>query len=341
MPIQPEKILIIAPSWVGDMVMAESLLQILRQNHPHISIDVFAPSYLEPLLKRISYLNKIWLSPFAHGQFSLSERYLLAKTLRLQNYDQAIILPNSWKSALIPFLAKIPKRTGWRGEMRYFLLNDIRVLDKKNLPLMVQRFVALGVAKNTPLPNSIPNPRFYTNEVFVAQTLQELNLPMPQQPILALCIGAEYGPAKRWPAKYFAQIATIKAKEGWAIWLFGGKKDQEVAVQVQQACNNICLDLTGKTSLAQAIDLLSLARVAICNDSGLMHVAAALDLPLVAIYGSSSPQFTPPLTNKAKILSAHLPCSPCFKRQCPLGHFKCMLELEPDKVLQVLTELVE
>jgi len=336
MPIIQNKILIIAPSWVGDMVMAESLLQILRRNHPQVLLDIFAPAYLEPLLKRIPYINKIFASPFTHGELNLKQRLFLAKNLRLQNYDQAIILPNSWKSALIPFLANIAKRTGWRGEMRYFLLNDIRILNKNKLPLMVQRFAALGVDKNAALPNPIPNPRLYTNAVLVKQTLEELGVAFPKQPVLALCVGAEYGEAKRWPANYFAKVAQAKASEGWAIWLCGGIKDREIAVQIQQESNNVCIDLTGKTSLAQVVDVLSLATAIITNDSGLMHIAAALDLPLLAIYGSSSPQFTPPLTSKAQILSLNLPCSPCFKRQCPLGHFKCMLELRPEIVLQAL-----
>lgn len=332
------KILVVAPSWIGDMVMAESLLQLLRQYQPQVLIDILAPSYLESLLQRIPYVNKIWLSPLSHGEFNIKQRFALAKVLSKQNYSQAIVLPNSWKSALIPFLAKIPLRTGWRGEMRYFLLNDLRPLKKKNFPTMIQRFAALACNKNQHPPNNIPNPSLYTNATSITKTTKELNLPppTPQQPILALCIGAEYGPAKCWPSNYFAEVAKVKSEEGWAVWLLGGTKDQHIAAAIQKACNNICTDLTGKTSLAQVIDLLSLTKAVVTNDTGLMHVAAALDLPLIAIYGSSSPQFTPPLTSKAHILSLHLPCSPCFQRQCPLQHFKCMLELKPDKVLTIL-----
>lgn len=322
--LKTNKILVVAPAWVGDMIMAQALLKFLKQNNPAVVIDVLAPQYLSVLIERMPEVSQVISSPFQHGELNLRGRFALAKKLRSAAYDQAIVLPNSLKAALIPFWAKIRLRTGWCGEMRYFLLNDLRILDKKKLPLMVQRFVALGLPKGESLPDNIPMPRL----------MPKPDLIPPQSPVLALCVGAEYGPAKRWPPQYFAELAKRQAQLGWEIWLIGGVKDQPVAAEIQQRCNDLCKDFTGKTSLAEAIDLLSLASLVVTNDSGLMHVAAALEVPLIAIYGSSSPDFTPPLSIKAKILSLKLPCSPCFQRTCPLEHFKCMLELLPQTVIE-------
>ncbi len=332
----PSKILIIAPSWVGDLVMAQSLFKILKQQNSFTEIHVAAAEYLAPLIQRMPEIEKILISPFKHGEFNFLLRWSFAKKLRQEHYDQAIILPNSWKSALIPCIAHIPKRTGWRGEMRYFLLNDIRILNPKTIPLMVERFVALGLPKQKKIPKNYLFPRLETNTEFIEQTLNKLNLSKPKKPVLMLCVGAEYGEAKRWPPNYFAKVAEVKTQEGWDVWILGGNKDREIAAKVQQACNNICHDLTGKTNLGEVVDLLSMATVIISNDTGLMHIAAALDKPLIAIYGSSSPGFTPPLSEKAKIVSLNLKCSPCFSRICPHKHFKCMLDLKPEMILELL-----
>lgn len=324
------KILVVAPAWVGDLVMANSLLQLLKMQQPAAIIHVLAAPFLEPLLTRMPEVNKIIAAPFKHGELNLTARYQLAKSLHSENYTQAIVLPNSFKSALIPFWAKIPHRTGWRGEMRYFLLNDLRILNAQLLPLMVQRFVALGLPKNAVLSEDYPLPKLTITTV--ANTLQKLQLTMPTKPVLAFCPGAEYGAAKRWPAEYFATVAKAKIKAGYAVWIFGGVKDQAIATAIQQQCDNACVDLTGKTDLGEAADLLSLASVIVTNDTGLMHVAAAVDRPIIAIFGSSSPKFTPPLTKNATIVSLNLDCSPCFKRECPLGHLQCLRDIRPEKI---------
>ena len=158
-------------------------------------------------------------------------------------------------------------------------------------------------------------------------------------PILALCPGAEYGPAKRWPAEYYASVANEKISEGWTVWIFGALKDQPIAKEIQTLTHQKALDFTGKTTLGEAIDLLSLAQVIVTNDSGLMHIGAALEKPLVVIYGSSTPNFTPPLTHIKQILSLNLPCSPCFERTCPLNHLKCLKDLHPEQVLNAIHSL--
>jgi heptosyltransferase-2 len=333
-------VLIVGPSWVGDMVLAQSLFKVLKQHSPDTAIDVLAPGWSEPLLARMPQVRDSITMSVGHGQLKLGERYRLGKSLRSRAYGQAIVLPNSFKSALVPFWASIPKRTGYRGEMRWRVLNDMRPLDKNRLYMTVERFVALGLDADAALPRPLPNPELSIDRAGVESALGAQGLQRPQAPVLALCPGAEYGPAKRWPASYFAQVARIRMQQGWAVWVFGSANDAQVADQVCAEAGEGCVNLAGRTSLAQAIDLLSLATVVVSNDSGLMHVAAAVGSPLVAIYGSSDPKFTPPMSPKARILSLGLECSPCFQRECPLGHLRCLRDIEPKSVEAAVLELV-
>ena len=333
------KILIVGPSWVGDMVMAQSLFKVLKQCNPEDIIDVLAPAWSLPLLERMPEVNRGIVMPLGHGRLGLSERYRLGKGLRSEQYDQAILLPNSLKSAITPWAAKIPKRTGYRGEMRYGLLSDLRLLDKQKLTMTVQRFVALAGDPHQLLPDPIPEPKLEVDSVSVDQALQATGLSKPTGNLLALCPGAEYGPAKQWPAEYFAAVAKEKIQQGWQVWLFGSEKDRAIGASIIDLLGErggVVENLAGRTSLEQAVDLMSLAAVVVGNDSGLMHVAAALDRNLIAIYGSSDPGFTPPLNQRAQILDLNLECSPCFKRECPLGHTDCLKQLEPEQVLQAM-----
>lgn len=331
MPADPVRILVVGPSWVGDMVMAQSLFKALKANEPDACIDVLAPGWSLPLLDRMPEVSDGIEMPLGHGKVSFGTRWRLGRSLR-GVYDQAILLPNSWKSALIPYAARIPRRTGWLGEMRYGLLNDHRKLDKKKLTMTVQRFVALAVAADAPLPE-IQAPRFDVRVADVQAAMQALSLTKKaRRPVLALCPGAEYGPAKRWPPKYYAQLAGAYTERGWDVWLFGSDKDADVAREIVEAAGEGIINLAGRTSLAQAVDLMSLADVVVSNDSGLMHVAAALDRPLVALYGSSDPGFTPPLNRRHEIVSLGLDCSPCFKRECPLGHLNCLVQMRVEQV---------
>ena len=159
---------------------------------------------------------------------------------------------------------------------------------------------------------------------------------MPSAKIVALCPGAEYGPAKRWPARYYAEVARDKIAQGWQVWLFGSDKDKEAAEHINKQADGGCIDFTGRTSLAEAVDLMSLVNTVVTNDSGLMHVAAALDKKIVALYGSSDPNFTPPLNAKAHVISLNLDRSPCFKRECPLGHTRCLTDIKPDQVIDLI-----
>lgn len=329
------KFLVVGPSWVGDMVMAQSLFIALKNSHPNCRIDVLAPSWTLSLLERMPEVTKAIAMPLPRGKFALMERIKLGKSLRPEAYDQAILLPNSWKSAIPPLFANIPVRTGYIGECRWGLLNDVRKLDKKLLTMTVQRFVALGLPKDATLPPEYPAPSLLISRERQQAVIDKFNLaPSPQ--ILALCPGAEYGPAKRWPPGYYAEVARHKIGQGWQVWLFGSEKDKADAAEINKACSGLCTDFTGRTSLAEAVDLMSLADTVVSNDSGLMHVAAALDKKLVAIYGSSDPGFTPPLNGKAQVISLNLDCAPCFKRECPLGHSNCLTGITPDRVLDLI-----
>lgn len=314
--------------------MAQTLFMVLKQQNPDCCIEVLAPAWSQALLSRMPEVHASFISPFAHGQLSLYARYTLGKQLRKNEYDQVIVLPNSAKSALVPLWAHIPQRTAWRGEWpRALLLNDVRSLDKKKLPLMIQRFAALGLPKDATLPAQLPYPRLSVSPSALADSLTKYDIKRTNAPLLVLAPGAEFGPSKRWPALYFAEVAAAKLAQGWDVWMFGSTKDISIGEEIQQHTAHKVTNFIGKTSLAEAIDLISLADMVVSNDSGLMHIAAALNRPLIALYGSTSPEFTPPLGDKVQILNLHLPCSPCFQRTCPLQHWRCMLDLKPELVL--------
>lgn len=342
-----KRILVVGPAWVGDMVMAQSLFKALKERDGEVLLDVLAPNWSRALLERMPEVQLAHAMPIGHGALHLKQRYNIASMLKTYRYDQAFVLPNSWKSALIPWFAKIPVRTGYFGECRLGLLNDVRLLDKKRLPLMVERFVALATAKGDAITteNSSPAirpPRLIVEEASRQQAVEKFSLQsFMTRPILALCPGAEFGASKRWPEQYYAKVALEKQKEGWSVWLFGSQNDRAVAAKIQAGTNDACIDLTGKTNLGEAIDLLSLATIVISNDSGLMHIAAALEKPLVAVYGSTSPGFTPPLGTAAQIVRLSLPCSPCFKRECPLKYHACMQDLHPEMVLNAVNKMVK
>lgn len=342
-----EKILIIGPAWVGDMVMAQSLFMTLKRLNRDCTIDVLAPAWTAPLIERMPEIRRAVAAPFDHGKFDIGGRWRLGWELAREGYDRAIVLPNSWKSALVPFFAGVPRRTGWRGEMRYGLLNDVRILDKPRFPLMIDRFDALafdrgmiGTANDFPAPHPAPRLSVTAHSVQSARARYDLTL---EAPVLALCPGAEFGSSKRWPEDRFAEVAAQKLAAGWQVWLFGSAKDAPVCEAIRAGlepeAQARCTILAGRTSLADAVDLLSCAGAVVSNDSGLMHVAAALDRPLVAVYGSTSPTFTPPLTDHKRIVRLGLECSPCFKRECPLGHHDCMRKLPAAMVLDAIAEL--
>jgi heptosyltransferase II len=333
-----EKILVLGPAWVGDMVLAQSLFKTLKTNNPNCIIDVAAPAWTLPLLERMPEVSGKIALPFKHKQLAFFERIKFGKSLKNVGYTQSIMLTNSFKSALLPWAAGIPKRTGFLGEMRYGLLNDIRILNKTQLPRTVDRFVALGLAPNQTLGN-IYNPSLIASKQNALQALAKLKLLAPTNKVLGLCPGAEYGSAKRWPAEYYAEVANEALKNGWQVWLFGSDKDVSVTNIINQLTQNRCADFGGKTNLNEAIDLMSLCETVISNDSGLMHIAAALDKTLISIYGSSNPHHTPPMSAKAVVEYLGVECSPCFKRECPLAgneNLKCLKQIKSSHIISTL-----
>ncbi len=331
-----QRILVIGPSWVGDMIMAQSLFKTIKQKSPDNEISVLAPGWTHPVLDRMPQVSEAIVMPVGHGRLDFRSRLNLSAQIRKNDYDQAIVLPGSFKSALIPFFAKIPKRTGYLGEQRYGLLNDIHKLDKHVLPTTVQRFVNLFADRMD--IEQCPKPELTVDVASVADIGNKYGY-KNNQPLLILCPGAEYGNAKRWPAQYFTEVAKNKYQQGWQVWLMGSEKDKEICSVINSLSGLVCNNLAGETSLTQAIDLMSLADVVVTNDSGLMHLAAALDRPTVAIYGSSSPIMTPPLSDNAEIIWLQPDCGPCFKRDCPLGHLKCLHDISPVRVDQAIQTL--
>jgi heptosyltransferase-2 len=333
-----ERVLVIGPSWVGDMVMSQALYKLLRKRNPDLSLDVLAPEASLSLVSRMPEIDMGIKMETGHGELRLGYRQGLGEHLARRGYQQAIILPNSLKSALVPFFAGIPVRTGFRGEYRYFLVNDMRLLQPKRLPRMVDRFVALGTRDGN-LPQTIDYPRLKVDDRNRDSLIEKLSLTR-DRPVLGICPGAEFGDAKQWPARHFAELVEYAHGKDMQTWIFGGPSDKQVGQEIvsllPEKTRTSCFDLTGRTSLLDVIDLLSLSNLVVTNDSGLMHVAAAVNRPVAVLYGSTSADFTPPLAEEATILSEALSCSPCFKRTCPLGHKNCLNQLMPERLTTLL-----
>lgn len=342
------KILVIGPSWVGDMMMSQSLYRSLKARFPQAVIDVMAPAWCRPLLSRMPEVNEAIPMPLGHGALEIGERRRLGRSLRDRRYDRAYVLPNSFKSALVPFFAGIPLRTGWRGEMRYGLLNDARVLDKAAWPLMVERYVALAFDKGAmdsakDLPQPLLWPQLQVSESEKMQVIGAFSL-SPERQIIGFCPGAEFGPAKRWPHYHYAELAKQLIDEGYQVVLFGSAKDRDAGNEILAALSveqqAWCRNLAGETQLEQAVVLLSTCKAVVTNDSGLMHVAAALNRPLVALYGPSSPDFTPPLSKKAKVIRLIDGYHRVRKGDGDEGYHQSLIDITPARVLETLNQLL-
>jgi heptosyltransferase-2 len=328
------RLLVIGSAWIGDMVIAHSLLRLLRELHPAARLDVVAPSSTRPLLDFMPEIDHGFELAVGHGRLALAARWRLARRLAGEGYQRALVLPRSAKAALIPFLAGVPERIGFRGEARFGLLTDARPdADRRERPEQV-RFASLALPQGASLP-ALPAPRLRVPQALAAAALAAHGLAALPAP-LALAPGAEYGSSKRWPVEHFAALARLLAGPSRPVWLLGGPADRAAGAAIAAAVGPGVRDLTGRTTLAEAVALLGLAEAVVSNDSGLMHVAAALGRRQVALYGSSDPRRTPPLNPAARILSLGLDCSPCFARDCPLGHHRCLVDLAPERVAAAL-----
>lgn len=335
------KALVIAPNWIGDALMAQPLFTLLKRLHPRLTIDAIAPGWVAPVLERMPEISRVVATDLAHGKLQPLARYQLASVLADEGYDAAYVLPNSLKSALIPWLARIPLRIGYKGEQRYGLLNVRHANPRKDeRPPMVRHYAALAFAPGAKLPETLPTPRIEADLNESARVFARFGLDL-RVPLVVFCPGAEFGPAKRWPTGHFAQLAQLVRRSfPYAqIVALGSNKDGVLAQQIA-ADAPFVRNLCGQTSLAEACALLARANAVISNDSGLMHVTAALRRPQIALYGSSDPRHTPPLSDQAQILWLQLDCSPCFSRECPLGHTRCLNELEPEQVFVNLRNIL-
>ena len=314
--------------------MAQSLLQVLATRNPQSGIDMLAPAWSLAVISRMPEIRDGIVLSTRHGELGLGRRRELASRLRSIGYEQAIVLPRSLKAALVPWLADIPRRTGFRGEMRFGLINDVRPLDQEILNQTVKRFVALGLDAGESLPE-IPRPKLTVSMEGQKRAMDKLGLE-PRQPVVAMMPGAEYGPAKCWPVEYFAEVAGLLDARGFDVWVLGSEQDAAAGVVISR--NGHAHNLCGKTELADVVDLLAACDHSISNDSGLMHIAASVGSRVSAIYGSTSPDFTPPLTDNRVLHYLQLDCSPCFKRECPLGHLRCLREITPQRVAEAVYE---
>jgi heptosyltransferase II len=322
------RVLAVTPNWLGDMVMAASLFQGLKTANPETKITALGPAFAQPLLARLEAVDQVIESPFGHGGLELSARRNFAR--QLPQFDAALVLPNSWKSALIPAMAGIPKRVGWRGEARWGLLTHHQRLDKTQYPRMVDRYTAL--AQHFNIQPASPNPVLTSNPINFEWR--------SQRPLLVIAPGAAFGSAKRWPADRFAQVALSALSRGFEVALVGGPAEkadcQKIADAQPAAYQSHIHSLAGDMPLGESIDLMAQATQVVANDSGLMHVAAALGVPVIGLFGPTSPEHTPPLSESAQVVWSRPECAPCFKKQCPLSHHACMHELLPEQVVEKL-----
>ena len=336
--VNASRILIISPNWIGDAVIAQPLLRLLKERYPQRPIDVLAPAWVAPVWRAVAEVDEVLVTPFKHGTLQLRERWKFAGRLRQRGYAEAYVLPNTLKFALIPWLAGIPRRIGYLGEMRYGLLNVIHRVAPAFPRPMVSFYAALADAPATqaPAPPALPRPRLTVASQRSDEAMKQLEM-KSGGPLLVFAPGAEFGPAKRWPASHFAELAqTVRQTYPESqIVLLGSGKDREACDEIM-AIVPWAQNFAGVTTLDQAIAVIAKADAVVSNDSGLMNIASALNRPVVAVYGPTDMHNTPPFSEMAEAVSLHLACSPCHQRVCPLGHHDCMNKLSVDMVWQPL-----
>ena len=340
--------LVISPNWIGDAVMAQPLLQRLRAAHPERPIDVLAPPAVSPVWRQMAEVDQVLETPFRHGALQLRERWRYARALRARGYAEAYVLPNTLKYALIPWLAGIARRVGYKGESRHGLINVMHRDETPPRP-MVAFYAALAEAPAATVldPASrarLERPRLQASAAQIAAICQRTGI-APERPLVVFAPGAEFGGAKRWPAGHFAALARaiVDADPRAQVALLGSPKDQDVCEAVLAAAAlpaGTVYNLAGATRLAEAIALIARAAAVVSNDSGLLHIASALNRPVVALYGPTDPDHAPPFSDLAASISLRLACAPCRQRECPLGHQDCMRKMDPQLVWRSLQPML-
>ncbi|CAD83283.1 ADP-heptose; lipopolysaccharide heptosyltransferase II [Candidatus Blochmanniella floridana] len=349
------KILVVSPSWIGDTVISHSLYRLLfKKYQSQVKIDVITSIRCEPIIKRMIEINKIFYVPYKHRVLNLTQCYKLANLLRTENYTQAIILPNSLKSALVPFLAKIPVRTGWRGEMRYGFINDLRILNKSFFPAIIHRYSALAYNKHSiqnfsDLPSPLPLPQLCIQKEEILNVSIKFNLHTKKK-IIGLCPGSSKGLFRNWPHYHFVNLAIRLIYYGYHIVILGSNEnyllindfiEKSKLKKLVQYYDN----LLGCTSLDEAVLIIALCSAIVSNDSGLMHVACALHKPVVGLYGITDSCCTPPLFYKSKIIQGN-----AFKNKIMFSRMKIkkslynyhssLINISVNQVFEVLKELL-
>ena len=340
-PLATPRILVIAPNWIGDCVMAQPLLAKLKKKYPNQAIDVLAPRWVAPVLRAMVEVDTVLETPFKHGALQLRERWRYAQILRQRGYSAAYVLPNTIKFALLPWLAGIKKRIGYKGESRYGLINVMHHDDVSAPRAMVPFYAALASPPTANAPSQFVRPVLSITKEQINEVLGRLDL-SGKNKLIAFAPGAEFGNAKRWPAMHFAQLADtiLQLYPDTQIVLLGSVKDNAVCDEIKVACPSVH-QLSGKTSLDQAITLIAGASAVVSNDSGLLHIASALNRPLIALYGPTDPDHAPPFSDIAHSLSLRLACAPCKQRECPLGHQDCMQKLSSEMVWKPLQSILQ
>jgi heptosyltransferase-2 len=328
-------ILVVPYMWIGDFVRCHSVVKLLKARFPDRPVDVLSTTLCAPLTDYMPGLRQAVVVDLPRSRIALKHQLALARRLAQENYGSVLVMPRTWKSALAPFMARIPERTGFVGELRFVLLNDIRRGEKK-LPRMVDRCAALALPSAAALPSEWPLPELKVARAEIETWRRRLGLNFDSRPVVVLAPGA-VGPSKRWRASDYAALARRLIAEDFAVWVVGGPEEKSLAAAIIGETG--ARDLTGH-DLRNAILALAAASVAVSNDSGLLHVAAALGTPAIGIFGPTSPWHWAPLNPLAETIESktEVECRPCHKPVCRFGHHRCMVEIPPEQVLAAVRQ---
>ena len=327
MPTQ--KLLIIPQNWLGDIVMSQTLLKKIKSNNPKTSIDILVNSSLKNLVERMPEINKVIILDCNHRELGLFKRLRLAKEIKKSSYDRSIVLSRSLKSSLIPYFAKIPIRTGELGELRYLLINDLKEFSKESRRKTASRYISMYSDNNEELSENY-YPSLDSNSENIKNLSEKYDLKKDKK-VIIFAPGAAFGPSKMWPVNKFRELGK-KLNNDFKILILGSTNEKSIGNDI--VTNKNMINLCGKTSIADAVDLMHISKFCVSNDSGLMHLAAATNTKSISIYGSTSPDFTPPLTKNKDIHYKGMSCSPCFEKKCKYGHYNCLVDIHSDDVFK-------